>query len=59
MHTHSPTHSRLFEALDTNHDGVIDATEIANAPAALKALDANGDGVITPDELQGSSERGE
>jgi hypothetical protein len=38
-------------ALDTNHDGVIDEAEIANASAALKALDKNGDGKLTPDEL--------
>jgi hypothetical protein len=38
-------------ALDTNHDGVLSAEEIANAPAALKALDKNGDGQLTMDEL--------
>ena len=38
-------------ALDANHDGVIDADEIANAPAALKKLDKNGDGKLTMDEL--------
>ena len=40
-------------ALDANHDGVIDANEIANAPAALKSLDKNGDGKLTPDEFMG------
>ncbi|HVV73183.1 MAG TPA: phospholipid-binding protein, partial [Verrucomicrobiae bacterium] len=35
------------------HDGVIDADEIANAPAALKTLDKNGDGKLTMDELMG------
>jgi hypothetical protein len=44
--------SPLMGALDANHDGVIDATEIANAPAALKALDKNGDGKLTMDELR-------
>ena len=39
------------QALDANHDGVIDADEIANAPAALRTLDKNGDGKLTPDEL--------
>ena len=39
-------------ALDANHDGVIDANEIANASAALKTLDKNGDGKLTPDELR-------
>ena len=47
-----PPPSPLFAALDTNHDGVIDATEIANAPAALKTLDKNGDGKLTPDEVR-------
>ena len=42
----------LMQALDVNHDGVIDADEIANAPAALKMLDANGDGKLTRDELR-------
>jgi Ca2+-binding EF-hand superfamily protein len=41
-----------MEVLDANHDGVIDADEIANAPAALKKLDKNGDGKLTPDELR-------
>jgi hypothetical protein len=41
----------LVAALDANHDGVIDADEIANAPAALKTLDKNGDGKLTMDEL--------
>jgi EF hand len=41
----------VIRALDANHDGVIDADEIANAPAALKTLDKNGDGKLTMDEL--------
>ncbi len=50
---HGPPHGNpLFDALDTNHDGVLSADEIANAPAALKALDKNGDGQITRDELR-------
>jgi Ca2+-binding EF-hand superfamily protein len=47
-----PPPSPLMRALDTNHDGVIDADEIANAAAALKTLDKNGDGRLTPDELR-------
>ena len=43
----------IVAALDANHDGVIDAQEIANAPAALKSLDKNGDGKLTPDEFTG------
>jgi hypothetical protein len=42
----------LIAALDTNHDGVIDAEEIANASAALRKLDQNGDGKLTMDELR-------
>jgi hypothetical protein len=44
--------SLLMMALDANHDGVIDAEEISNAPAALRTLDKNGDGQLTPDELR-------
>jgi hypothetical protein len=43
----------IIRALDANHDGVIDADEIANAVAVLKSLDKNGDGVLTPDEFDG------
>lgn len=39
-------------ALDTNHDGVLSADEIAAAPQSLLRLDRNGDGSLTPDELQ-------
>jgi hypothetical protein len=47
-----PPGGPLMIALDANHDGVIDADEIANASAALKMLDKNGDGKLTPDELR-------
>jgi hypothetical protein len=43
----------IIGALDANHDGVIDATEIANASEALKTLDKNGDGKITIEEAMG------
>ncbi len=50
---HGPPHAGpLFDALDANHDGVISADEIANAPAALKTLDKNGDGQLTREELR-------
>ena len=39
-------------ALDVNHDGVIDAKEIAKASKALKKLDKNHDGKLTLDELR-------
>jgi len=48
-----PPMPAIVAALDANHDGVIDATEIANASAALKSLDKNGDGKLTPDEFMG------
>jgi len=49
---HRPPPPPLIAALDANHDGVIDETEIANASAALKTLDKNGDGKLTIDELR-------
>ena len=50
---HRPPMPLIIGALDANHDGVIDADEIANAPAVLKTLDKNGDGKLTPDEFMG------
>ena len=41
----------LVDAIDANHDRVIDASEIANASANLKKLDKNGDGKLTADEF--------
>ena len=41
----------LMLALDPNGDHVIDASEITNAPEALKKLDLNGDGKLTRDEI--------
>jgi len=41
----------IIATLDANHDGVIDADEIANASKALKTLDRNGDGKLTREEL--------
>jgi hypothetical protein len=50
----------IIAALDANGDGVIDASEIANAPTALKKLDKNGDGKLTREELRpGGGRRGE
>jgi Ca2+-binding EF-hand superfamily protein len=42
----------IVKALDTNRDGEIDATEMANASASLKALDRNNDGTISSEELK-------
>ena len=49
--TNHPPVPPIIASLDANHDGVIDADELANAPAALKTLDKNGDGKLTPDEF--------
>jgi hypothetical protein len=46
-----PPPSPLLVVLDTNHDGVISADEIANASQALLALDRNGDGQIDQEEM--------
>ena len=42
----------VFQALDANHDGVIDSNEITNAASSLRALDKNRDGQITEDEVR-------
>jgi len=42
----------LAFTLDANHDGVIQAMEMANAAMSLKALDTNGDGQLTLRELR-------
>jgi Ca2+-binding EF-hand superfamily protein len=42
--------SPVLAALDSNHDGILSAQEIAAAPLVLAALDLNGDGVISSDE---------
>lgn len=39
-------------ALDTNRDGELSASEIANAAASLKTLDKNGDGNLSRDEMR-------
>ena len=43
----------FFTALDTNGDGVIDAKEMANAPAVLAKLNKKGDGKLTIEEAMG------
>jgi Ca2+-binding EF-hand superfamily protein len=42
----------LLAALDADHDGIVSAAEIANAPATLRTLDKNGDGQLTEDEVR-------
>jgi hypothetical protein len=48
---HRPPPCPIVVALDANHDHVISAEEMQNAPQALKSLDRNGDGQLTPDEF--------
>src|SRR6266478_796724 len=55
---HRPPPPAIIAVLDANHDGVIDATEIANASALLMSLDKNGDGRLTPDEFVGPRPEG-
>ena len=47
---HRPPPLPIVMALDTNHDGIIDSNEIANASAELLTLDKNGDGILTTNE---------
>ncbi|WP_198351000.1 EF-hand domain-containing protein [Flavisphingomonas formosensis] len=43
--------SRLFDAMDVNHDGYLDKNEIRAALARrFQRMDANGDGILTPEE---------
>ena len=49
---HHPPPPPLLVALDSDHDGVISAEEIANAPQALKSLDKNGDGQLSEAEVR-------
>ena len=55
---HRPPPPAIIAVLDANHDGVIDAAEIANASALLMTLDKNGDGKLTPDEFVGPRPEG-
>ena len=45
-------HSVIFAAIDLDHDGVISAAEMANAPTGLRALDLNEDGELSVAELR-------
>ena len=44
--------SPLLSAIDSDHDGVISASEIANASKSLLTLDRNGDGKLTEEEMR-------
>lgn len=41
----------LLYVIDTNHDGILSAAEIAASSTSLLSLDRNHDGAITPDEM--------
>ena len=41
-----------MQIFDTNHDGIIDAAEMAAATQRLKTLDVNNDGKITAEDLR-------
>jgi len=41
----------VIQVLDADHDRVLSAEEIQNAPAALLMLDRDGDGSLTPEEF--------
>ncbi len=59
MQHHRPGPPPVIAALDANRDGIIDATELANASTALAALDKNGDGRLTAEEFMGGPPMGE
>ncbi|MBS1816033.1 MAG: EF-hand domain-containing protein [Acidobacteria bacterium] len=42
----------IINALDTNHDGVIEADEVAHASVSLRALDVNHDGTLSAEEIR-------
>jgi len=48
---HPPMFIKILEAVDTDHDGIISAEEIAAAPDTLKTLDENSDGQLSKDEF--------
>jgi hypothetical protein len=50
--SHRPLPPPMIMALDTNHDGILSAEEIARAPQALLTLDKNGDGQLDHEELR-------
>ena len=49
---HGPPPSPLFDALDTNHDGVISADEMTSAPASLKAMLKTGETALTREDVR-------
>jgi hypothetical protein len=54
---HGPKEGRgspLFAALDTNHDGTVDADEMEKAGESLRKLDKDNDGKLSRDEVKKS-----
>ncbi|MBV9527340.1 signal transduction protein [Sphingomonas sp.] len=50
--------SRLFDRMDANHDGYLDAAEIRAAlTQRFRRLDANGDGIVTPEERMAARDK--
>jgi hypothetical protein len=41
----------VVRAIDTDKNGELSATELTNAPAAIRTLDVNNDGTVSADEL--------
>ena len=58
-HHHGPPSNVLFDALDANHDGVLSAEEIANAPAVLKGLLKGGETQLTRADLRPENKDGQ
>jgi len=52
-----PRPNQVLQLFDLNHDGVIDASEMAAAASTLKALDLKHDGRITAEEIQAALEK--
>lgn len=52
--------AKLFDRMDRNGDGYLDATEIRDAlTRRFRRMDRNGDGILTPDErMAGRTRRG-
>lgn len=48
----------VIDALDSNHDRIIDAAELAKATESLKQLDKNGDGQLSAEEFRPAPGRG-
>jgi hypothetical protein len=47
-----------FDAKDTNHDGMLEQSEVGEHWAQLSVADANGDQKLTPEELKAAFESG-